>query len=390
MKNHVLILKPNVLNQFSKRFDLYIPSSWLGNTSLQALSDGYLWLVFDFGVEKLLFAKILVIGFEFEKSEVSDGVVLFGDPAFSEYYYYADSSSNIKCPELSVTDLLRVMMLSSIDKDKIEASVSESVKYVYKVPSSVIKSESKGLDSSKGNVRNLLELESRFRKTWLFQDIPVTNNHPKEWSPYLSLAVAVLETLSLPGDTEIREAAISIPHSNRMGFDFDFSRIDAQEVKARTFSAIATSPNAAEVLAKLQTAESRHQEILRDLAIFITSSSLVPEQSNSIDLLIETVDKIIICEIKSSSHSNTGIQCRKAIAQLVEYKYFMSTITSKTVLPVLIIEEVGNSILLDTYKNIMDSVGIRLCSYHRDIQWPSRCCGFVELLGQLDGVDLCS
>ena len=388
MNNHVLILKPNVLSQFNKRFDLYIPSSWLGNSSLQELSDGFLWLIFDFGVEKLLFARIFVVGVEVEKSAVSDGIVLFGDPAFSEYYYSADSSTNINCPELSASDSSRVAMLNSIDVGKIEASVNGSVRYVYKVPSSVLASESQDLDPNKGNARNLVELESRFRKAWLFQDIPVTNNHPKEWTPYLSLAVAVLEALSLPGDTEIREAAILIQRSSRMGFDFDFSRIDAKDLRVRTFAVPGTSPNTVEVLAKLQMAETRHQEILRDLAIFMTSSSLVPEQSNSIDLLIETSDKIVICEIKSSSDSNAGSQCRKAIAQLVEYRYFMSTITSKAILPVLIIEESGNSILLDSYKSIMESVGIRLFSYQRNIQWPLRCYDFVELLSHLDGVDL--
>lgn len=390
MNNHILILNGNVSSQFSKRFDLYIPSSWLGSSSVQDLCDGFLWLVFDFGTEKVLFAKIFVNGVEVEKTGTTDGLVIFGDPASSEYYYSVDSISNIACPEISISDLSKVTQLSSQDANKLETLVNGSIKFVYKVPSSILKYENRALKPSKGNMRNLVKLESRFRKTLLFQDIPVTHSHPKDWSPYLSLAVAVLESFSSRGHVEIEEAARSIHGSGRIGFDFDFNNIDPQRLRIRTFTAPSNMPNSSEVLAKLQSAETSHQEILGELALFVTSLSLIPEQSNSIDLLIETANDILICEIKSSSGSNTGSQCRKAIAQLVEYRYFMSDVTSKTIHPVLIIEESGNSELLSSYERIMKSVGITLLGYQRDIEWPFRCHGFFDLLSKLGGNNLVS
>lgn len=388
MNNHVLILKGDVSSQFSKRFDLYIPSPWLGNTSIQDLCDSFLWLLFDFGAEKVLFARIFVGGVEVEKTGTTDGILVFGETASSEYYYSADSISKISCPEISISDLSEVTQLSPQDEQQLQALVRESIRYVYKVPSSILESESQALDPSKESIRTLAKLESRFRKTLLFQEIPVTHSHSKDWSPYLSLAVAVLESLSSRAHAEINEAARSIHNSDRIGFDFDFNVIDPEELRVRTFTAPRNMPSSSEVLAKIQSAEIRHQEILGDLAWFVTSSSLTPEQSNSIDLLIETEDDILIFEIKSSSGSNTGSQCRKAIAQLVEYKFFMSDVTLKTIHPVLVIEDSGSSALLDSYGRIMESVGIGLFRYQRDVEWPFRCRGFFDFLRKYGGADV--
>lgn len=388
MNNHVLVLKGDVLTQFSKRFDLYIPLSWLGNSSIHDLSDNFLWLIFDFGTEKVIFARIFVRSVEVQKTRVTDGVVILGDPASSEYYYSLDSTSKINPPELPIYELSKVIQLNPEEKQQLEASVNLSLKYVFKVPTSILETERLALDPNSDNVRALAKLESRFRKTRLFQDIPVTHTHPKEWSPYLSLAVAVLEYASSGAESKIKEIAESIHSSNPKCFDYDFGCIDPDRLYPRTFTAPDKMSNFLEVLQKLQSAETRHQEMLKDLALIAASLSLKPEQSNNIDLLIETEGNIFIFEIKSSTVSNIRSQCRKAISQLVEYRYFMSVVTLKNVYPFLVIEDSGNSTLLDEYERIMSSVGVELFRYRGGVGWPHRCPGYVALLNKLGRVSL--
>lgn len=383
MKNFALLISADIAKLITQRFALYLPMSWLGTSSISELSKGVLWLFIDNGSEKYIYAQFRVNEVLIEKAGKSEGLVIIGDQASSEYYYNQAEMLGIQSPNIDHSPSSIVFQLETQQVKELKELIESSKKIVYKVPAAVIKKYLNYVPAKEEISRKLARLESHFRKSMLYQEVPGTHTHPKDWSPYLSLAVAVLESSDEVDEENVKSIAEYIHGSQSIGFDFDFNAIDENDLHTRNFSAPQSMVDSREVLEKMRSAEFKHQQILGELAYISKKSGVSPQQSNSIDLLLEGLNEMVICEVKSSSDLNLSSQCRKGLSQLIEYRYFLSKVTSKKTSLVLVIEDSESSMILDEYEKIFASVNARLLRYKKELEWPNRCFGFHEIVGNL-------
>lgn len=84
----------------------------------------------------------------------------------------------------------------------------------------------------------------------------------------------------------------------------------------------------------------RHQETLKDVARFFRQQGLLPQFNQLVDLCIGRADDVLFIEIKSATAENFDHQLRRAVGQLLEYKFrFRRTCSPRDISLALIIED---------------------------------------------------
>lgn len=136
--------------------------------------------------------------------------------------------------------------------------------------------------------------------------------------------------------------------------DVEFLPIDPTQIYARKFLSRKNGVDWETVLNKTETAEKRHQDILRNVSICLLENGYTPLQSSSIDLAIRYNDGLIIFEIKTIDENNLFGQVSKGLFQLLCYRksLFEAKINvEKTFLIVPIIPEIARNIYLEELLN---------------------------------------
>lgn len=159
--------------------------------------------------------------------------------------------------------------------------------------------------------------------------------------------------------------------------DLDFSEIEPENIHARKFVQSTTFKiNPAESLQKTEAAERLHQDMLRDISMYLKSNGLLPFESNSIDLILFFNDEINIYEIKSSNNENILSQASKGAFQLATYMHAMRA-DFMNIKSIVILHTIDNKMLEQLTGNILRELGIKHLIYDPKLPWPNRVGGLL-------------
>ncbi len=154
--------------------------------------------------------------------------------------------------------------------------------------------------------------------------------------------------------------------------DISLVPIDPKEVKARVFVPRKDAVSKESIMRKTEAAEQRHQEMLRDISSYFLNNSVVPYQSNSIDLAIKANGKTDIFELKSISESNLLAQASKGIFQLLYYSYVLDECGVICGSRYLVVEAGSSFSDLVIVAAVAASAGAKLMVYDSKKEWPGR------------------
>lgn len=152
------------------------------------------------------------------------------------------------------------------------------------------------------------------------------------------------------------------------------------KIIARKFLANGTSIDPRKVRDKIEVAEVRHQEIVKDVAVFLSSNSILPLESRSIDMAVKIKDGMCLMEVKSASTDNFLDQIEHAIFQLLRYEMALEGDGLNVQSRVVIIEPARTNQLLDYAIRLAAKVGITVLIYDRRHPWPMRTQGLMDVV----------
>lgn len=161
--------------------------------------------------------------------------------------------------------------------------------------------------------------------------------------------------------------------------DDDFIEIDTNTIYAREFVGIKHHPIDIETaLAKTEIAEKLHQEMLRDISLFLRTKKIIPYESSSIDLMFETRFKTIVVEIKSTNELNLLAQCSKGAFQLSYYVHALQN-DFEDLNAILVIHKTQNPEQEQICLNVLDRLNTKCLIYDPSLEWPNRLRGLLDL-----------
>jgi hypothetical protein len=159
--------------------------------------------------------------------------------------------------------------------------------------------------------------------------------------------------------------------------DIEFLPIQPDTIYAREF--IASGQNDMDMdaaLAKTETAEKLHQEMLRDISLYIISKKVVPFESGSVDLMFEFENETFIIEIKSTNDDNLFAQCSKGAFQLAYYVNAVKTEIGR-VTQALVIHKTDDQNQEKICLRILNMLATRCLIYDPTLPWPDRLIGLL-------------
>ncbi len=155
--------------------------------------------------------------------------------------------------------------------------------------------------------------------------------------------------------------------------DTFLEEIDPEKICPRTFIA-KTSNSSTEWLDKTNDAEQAHEQILKDLVLYLKSKEFKVYKTRSFDLLAEKGDIRFLCEIKSSNGFNTVSQGEKGIIQLLRYSMAFADDKSVGIRFFLILQDSGQPAIHRYLSKIAGRAGAELWLYDDKNSWPTRIC----------------
>ena len=193
-------------------------------------------------------------------------------------------------------------------------------------------------------------------------------------------AEEVIERLSaLP---PLTSSGIHVPRRSKKGIvtsaptmpnvDLSLMPIVPQNVKVRKFVARRTSISVDSVLQKTESAEKRHQEMLKDIATFLLSKGENVFQSESIDMAMRSKDGLLVFELKSTNENNIVSQIAKGLFQLLYYSDALAQCGVTVAGKGLIIEANLTPEMVDVFSRLLANAGMVLYLYDMRNAWPRR------------------
>lgn len=155
--------------------------------------------------------------------------------------------------------------------------------------------------------------------------------------------------------------------------DIEFTLIEPQNIYARKFLFIDSKFNYLEdALNKTEHAEKIHQEMLKDISMFLIDHGVTPYESSSIDLMYSTGNKLNVFEIKSTNINNILAQAAKGAFQLACYlnelrKNYNNILNTK-----LILHKTENQGLDEYAREALSCLNIHVLFYDPSKPWPAR------------------
>lgn len=200
-----------------------------------------------------------------------------------------------------------------------------------------------------------------------------------KWIKELSALDPTVKKVGKNADTlgETNDVDINIPT-----VDLDLKPIDPDRLYARKFIARDTDILDLEsMLEKTEHAEKRHQDMLRDIVIYLQETGLTPMQSSSIDLFVKTADKTSTTfEIKTTTKNNVLAQAAKGLFQLGCYAKAMKQEGFESNSLVLVMEDIFSDKLNAYVYDVLKNFGICVLFYDGEKSWPDKLPGLIEKL----------
>ncbi|MHA4811741.1 hypothetical protein ACX0G9_26830 [Flavitalea flava] len=159
--------------------------------------------------------------------------------------------------------------------------------------------------------------------------------------------------------------------------DTEFTEIDPESIYAREFVDSDHIVDLEAALAKTETAEKFHQDMLRDITTYMISRGIIPYETRSVDLMIRWAGRINIYEIKSTNEVNLFAQSAKGSFQLAYYCEAMKD-DYDSLNPVLIIRKTHDEGSEKMCINVLRKLGIACLIYDPSCEWPNRIAGLFE------------
>jgi hypothetical protein len=160
--------------------------------------------------------------------------------------------------------------------------------------------------------------------------------------------------------------------------DLSFSEIDPEKIVVRRFVVQeGDRSDASESLAKTEAAEKAHQDMLKDISLFLKSRGIVPFETASLDLVYWVDGKTFFCEVKSATPGNIIAQAAKGAFQIACYSNAMKDDYAK-VYPALILEKIEDKALESHVQHALEYLGVRCLFYDRVVDWPYRVEGLLN------------
>ena len=164
--------------------------------------------------------------------------------------------------------------------------------------------------------------------------------------------------------------------------DINLLPIEPDRIYARKFIARCQKPiDLADIVEKVEHAEKRHQDMLRDIATRLKAMSFLPLQSTSLDLFVPTRHGFSIFEIKTATPQNILSQAAKGIFQLGCYRNALQEAGYDNCTLALVMEATGASELESYTTDILHSFDINVLFYDSAKSWPERLKGLEYLIG---------
>lgn len=164
--------------------------------------------------------------------------------------------------------------------------------------------------------------------------------------------------------------------------DINLIPIEPDRIYARKFIARSQNPiDLADIVEKVEHAEKRHQDMLRDIVIRLKAMGFLPLQSSSLDLFVPTRHGCSIFEIKTATPQNILSQAAKGTFQLGCYKAALQEAGYDNCRLVLVMEAAGASELESYAFDILHSFGISVLFYDIAKSWPDKLKGLENLVG---------
>jgi hypothetical protein len=153
--------------------------------------------------------------------------------------------------------------------------------------------------------------------------------------------------------------------------DLEFAEIDPKSIYAREFVASGHVIDLEAALAKTETSEKLHQDMLRDIAEYLISKGVTPYETRSVDLMTRSAGRMNIFEIKSTNIGNLFAQSSKGSFQLACYCEAMKD-DYDHLRPILIIHKTNDNASEKMCINILERLGISCLIYDPSHDWPNR------------------
>lgn len=205
--------------------------------------------------------------------------------------------------------------------------------------------------------------------------------HRALYEPLADLDLIRAELAALDPTVSAFPTRMRVTSAQARAVDTNVTAVDPSLLRARRFVASAGSNvTSQDRLTKMDRAEQAHQDILRDIAEELQMNGVTPMESTSIDLFCRVGDRAFVFEVKSATQANLFAQVAHGCLQLILYRDAMLRAGEPGCEAVLVVEGTPDTGNEDLLKRVVLTAGIRLFTYERDLPWPSRVEGLLELL----------
>lgn len=158
--------------------------------------------------------------------------------------------------------------------------------------------------------------------------------------------------------------------------DVSFFEIDPDKLVVRKFVPARELDPGLEASAKTEAAEKSHQEMVRDIAMFLKTRGIVAFESTSVDLVFWIDGATNLVEVKSATGDNVLAQAAKGVFQVTCYYSAMER-DYADIRRVLVLEGVKNEPLEAHIHRVSKCLGVTCLFYDRDLSWPGRVSGLL-------------
>lgn len=180
--------------------------------------------------------------------------------------------------------------------------------------------------------------------------------------------VATIESkLSVSRQTDLFHSLASLPPL----VDTFFEVLDIEKIAPRIF--IAKSEfSRHDWLDKTNNAEREHEQILKDLAVFMLGEGFRVYKTRSFDLYAEKGELKILWEIKSANEYNSVSQGEKGIMQLLRYSIALANINTSEIRYAVLLQDSCDELVKHYLSKMADRAGSELWLYKSKEDWPNR------------------
>ena len=171
---------------------------------------------------------------------------------------------------------------------------------------------------------------------------------------------------------------IGFPTLDGQNVDTRLIEIDPAKLRARRFIARKLPTRSIQDALNLtEVAEAAHQDMLRDIASYLSSLGMTSWESRSIDLALTNNAQINIFEIKTANAENVHMQIAKGVYQLMRYKAALENEGRLCRMTLIITDLPYPSFKAETAR-MLDTIGIKILFYRRNLDWPERLQGLFD------------